>query len=165
MAARELSGLARVLAPWGVPPVISSMLFGLCKQEERAVTKVIHAVCLSISLILLFTNVAQSQTLKAENAQLQDKFLVIKSVETPAAGWLVVHKSSGGKPGDIIGSMTVVSGTNSEVEILLAAALKPGAGVILMLHENSGASDKFDAAKDKPIMEGGKPVMAEVKVK
>ena len=128
-------------------------------------TKVIHAVCLCVSLSLLFTSVAQSQTLKAENAQLQDKFLVIKSVKTPAAGWLVVHKTSGGKPGDIIGSMTVVSGTNSEVEIPLAAALKPGAGVILMLHEDSGVSGKFDAAEDKPIMEGGKPVMAEVKVK
>src|SRR5262245_33774427 len=134
-------------------------------QEERAMTKVIHAVCLGVSLILLFTSVAHSQTLKAENAQLQDKFLVIKSVETPAAGWLVVYKSSGGKPGDIIGSMTVVSGTNSEVEIPLAAALEPGAVMILMLHEDLGVSGSFDAAEDKPIMEGGKPVMTEVKVK
>jgi hypothetical protein len=129
------------------------------------VTKVIHAVCLSVSLNLLFTSVAHAQTLKAENAQLQDKFLVIKSVETPAAGWLVVHKTSGSKPGDIIGSMTVVSGANSEVEIPLAAALKPGADVVLMLHEDSGVSGKFDATEDKPIMQGGKPVMAEVKVK
>jgi hypothetical protein len=129
------------------------------------VTKVIHAVCLSISLNLLFTTVAGAQTLKAENAQLQDKFLVIKSVETPTAGWLVVHKTSGGKPGDIVGSMTVVSGTNSEVEIPLTAALEPGGGIILMLHEDSGVSGKFDAAEDKPIMEGGKPVMAEVKLK
>ena len=128
-------------------------------------TKVIHSVCLGLSLILLFTSVAHSQTLKAENAQLQDKFLVIKSVETPAAGWLVVHESSGGKPGDIIGSMTVVSGTNSKVEIPLAAALQPGAVMILMLHEDLGVSGRFDAAEDKPIMEGGKPVMTEVKVK
>jgi hypothetical protein len=103
--------------------------------------------------------------LKAENPQLQDKFLVIKLVETPAAGWLVVHESSGGKPGDIIGSMTVVSGTNSEVEIPLRAALQPGAVMILMLHEDLGVSGSFDAAEDKPIMEGGKPVMTEVKVK
>ena len=127
--------------------------------------KVVHAVCLSVSLNLLFASVAHSQTLKAENAQLQDKFLVIKSVETPAAGWLVVHKSSGGEPREIIGSMTVVSGTNSEVEIPLTAALEPGSAIILMLHEDSGAGGKFDAAEDKPILEGGKPVMAEVKVK
>jgi hypothetical protein len=34
-----------------------------------------------------------------------------------------------------------------------------------MLHEDSGARGKFDAAEDKPILEDGKPVMAEVKVK
>jgi hypothetical protein len=129
------------------------------------VTNVIHAVWLGVSLNLLFASAAHSQTLKAEIAQLQDKFLVIKSVETPAAGWLVVHKSSGGKPGDIIGSMTVVSGTNSEVEIPVTAALEPGSAIILMLHQDSGASDKFDADQDKPVLEGGKPVMAEVKVK
>jgi hypothetical protein len=129
------------------------------------VTKVIHGVCLGISLNLLFTSAVHSQTLKVENAQLQDKFLVIKSVETPVAGWLVVHKFSAGKPGDIIGSMTVVSGTNSEVEIPIAAALEPGSAIILMLHQDAGASDKFDAAQDKPVLEGGKPVMAEVKVK
>jgi hypothetical protein len=129
------------------------------------VTKSIHAICLGLSLNLLFTSVAHSQTLKAENAQLQDKFLVIKSVETPAAGWLVVHKSSGGEPGEIIGSMTVVSGTNSEVEIPLTAALERGDAIILMLHEDSGAVGKFDTAEDRPIMEGGRPVMAEVKVK
>jgi hypothetical protein len=129
------------------------------------VRKVVHAVCVSVSLILLFASVAHSQTLKAENAQLQDKFLVIKSVETPAAGWLVVHRSSGGEPGDIIGSMTVVSGSNSEVEIPLMTALEPGGAIILMLHEDSGAAGTFDAAEDKPILEGGKPVMAEVKVK
>ena len=85
-------------------------------------TNSISAICVGLSVNLLFASVAHSQALKAENAQLQDKFLLVKSVETPAAGWLVVHKSNGGKPGDIIGSMTVVSGTNSEVEIPLAAA-------------------------------------------
>jgi hypothetical protein len=129
------------------------------------VTKLVHAVCLTVSLNLLFTSVAHSQTLKAENAQLQDKFLVIKSVQTPAAGWLVVHRSSGGQPGDIIGSMTVVSGTNSEVEIPVTAALEPGSEIILMLHEDSGAGGKFDATEDKPILKDGKPVMTEVKVK
>jgi hypothetical protein len=129
------------------------------------VTKLVHAVCLIVSLNLLFTSVAHSQTLKAENAQLQDKFLVFKSVQTPAAGWLVVHRSVGGQPGDIIGSMTVVSGTNSKVEIPLTAAFEPGGAIILMLHEDSGAGGKFDAAEDKPILKDGKPVMTEAKVK
>lgn len=128
-------------------------------------TKLIHAACLGVSLNLLFAGVAHSQALKAENAQLQDKFLVIKSVETPAAGWLVVHRSNGGQPGEIVGSMTVVAGTNSEVEIPLTAALASGADIVLMLHEDSGTAGKFDSAEDKPVTVGGKPVTAEVKVK
>jgi hypothetical protein len=129
------------------------------------VTNSISAICVGLSVNLLFAGVAHSQTLKADNAQLQDKFLLVKSVETPAAGWLVVHKSSGGEPGEIVGSITVVSGVNSEVEIPLVAALEPGGAIILMLHQDSGEIGKFDAAGDKPIMEGGKPVMAEIKVK
>jgi len=128
------------------------------------VTKLIYAACLLVSLNLLVASVAHSQVLKADNAKLQDKFLVIKSVETPAAGWLVVHRSSGGKPGEIVGSMTVVAGTNSEVEIPLTAALEAGSEVILMLHEDAGAPGKFDSAEDKPVTEGGKPVTVEVKV-
>jgi len=129
------------------------------------VTNFISAICVAVALNLMFAGVAHSQTLKAENAKLQDKFLLIKSVETPAAGWLVVHRSSGGAPGEIIGSMTVVSGTNSEVEIPLTAALDPDSTIILMLHEDSGTAGKFDTVEDKPVMEGGKPVMAEIKVK
>jgi hypothetical protein len=129
------------------------------------VTKAIHAAWLGLSLSLPFSTVAYSQSLKVENAQVKDKFILIKSVETPAAGWLVVHRSDDGKPGDIVGSMTVVSGTNNEVEIPLAAMVEPSANVILMLHEDSGTKGSFDAAEDKPIMNGGKPVIAEVKIK
>jgi hypothetical protein len=129
------------------------------------VTRVIHAAWLGIFLSLLFSAIAHSQSLKVENARVKDKFILIKSVETPAAGWLVVHKSDDGKPGDVLGSMTVVSGTNNEVEIPLAAMLEPSANVILMLHEDSGTKGSFDAAEDNPIMDGGKPVIAKVKIK
>ena len=128
-------------------------------------TRVIHAAWLGVSLSLLFTAIAHSQSLKVDDAQVKDKFILIKSVETPAAGWLVVHKSDDGKPGDVLGSMTVVSGTNNEVEIPLAAMLAPSANVILMLHEDSGTKGSFDAAEDKPILDGGKPVIAKVKIK
>jgi hypothetical protein len=129
------------------------------------VTRVIHAAWLGLFLSLLFSAIAHSQSLKVENARVKDKFILIKSVETPAAGWLVVHKSDDGKPGDVLGSMTVVSGTNNEVEIPLAAMLEPSANVILMLHEDSGTKGSFDAAEDNPIMDGSKPVIAKVKIK
>jgi hypothetical protein len=42
--------------------------------------------------------------------------------------------------------------------------LEPGAGIVLMLHEDAGTMGTFDAAEDKPVMEGDKPTMVEVKV-
>jgi hypothetical protein len=99
-----------------------------------------------------------------ENAALQDKFIVVKSVEAPADGWLVAHQAENGQPGDIIGFMSVKAGTNQEVQIPLAGTLEPGAGIVLMLHEDAGTMGTFDAAEDKPVMEGDKPTMVEVKV-
>jgi len=99
-----------------------------------------------------------------ENAALQDKFIVVKSVEAPADGWLVAHRTDNGQPGDIIGFMMVKAGTNQEVQIPLAGTLEPGAGIVLMLHEDAGTMGTFDAVDDKPVMEGDKPTMVEVKV-
>ena len=102
--------------------------------------------------------------MKAENASVQDKFIVVKSVNAPSDGWLVAHKDEGGKPGDIVGFMMIKAGTNSSVQIPLAGKLDPGAGIIVMMHEDSGTKGTFDPKDDKPTMVGGKPVMAEVKM-
>jgi hypothetical protein len=128
-------------------------------------TKAILAAWLGLALSPLFSTLAHSESLKVENAQVKDKFILIKSVETPAAGWLVVHESNDGKPGDVLGSMTVVSGKNNEVEIPLVAMLEPSTNVILVLHADAGTKGTFDAAEDKPIMDAGKPVEAKVKIK
>ena len=123
-----------------------------------------HAAWLSLAMIFTFASVAQAQSLKAENAAVQDKFIVVKSVDAPSEGWLVAHKDEGGKPGDIVGFMMIKAGNNSAVQIPLAGKLDPGAGIILMMHEDAGTKGTFDPKEDKPVMEGGKPVMAEVKM-
>jgi hypothetical protein len=102
--------------------------------------------------------------LKAENASVQDKFIVVKSVDTPSDGWLVAHNDEGGKPGDIVGFIMIKAGTNSSVQIPLAGKLDPGAGIIVMMHEDSGTKGTFDPKDDKPTMVGGKPVVAEIKM-
>ena len=124
----------------------------------------INAALVCVSLNLVFVPLGQAQALKAENAALQDKFIVVKSVEAPSDGWLVAHKAENGQPGDIIGFMMVKAGANQDVQIPLAGTLEPGAGIVLMLHNDTGTMGTFDAADDKPVMEGDKPTMVEVKV-
>jgi len=122
-----------------------------------------HAALICLSLTL-FAPLAHAQGLKAENAAIQDKFIVVKSVEAPSDGWLVAHLAQDGQPGDIIGFMTVKAGPNPEVQVPLTGTLEPGSGIVLMLHEDAGTMGSFDAADDKPVMEGDKPLMVEVKV-
>ena len=124
----------------------------------------LYTSSLYLSLSILLAPAADAQGLKAENAHVQDKFIVVKSVESPSEGWLVAHKAEGGQPGDIIGFMMIKPGSNAEVQIPLAGTLDPGAGIILMMHEDAGTKGTFDPKEDKPTMEGGKPVMAEVKI-
>jgi hypothetical protein len=85
-------------------------------------------------MFFAFVAGAQAQSLKAENASVQNKFIVVKSVNAPSDGWLVAHKDEGGKPAEIIGFMMIKSGNNSAVQIPLAGKLDPGAGIILMMH-------------------------------
>ena len=119
---------------------------------------------LSLAMLFTVTTATQAASLKAENASLQDKFIVVKSVDAPSEGWLVAHKEESGKPGEIAGFMMIKAGNNNAVQIPLAGTLVPGAGIILMMHDDGGTKGAFDPKDDKPTMEGGKPVMAEVKI-
>jgi hypothetical protein len=123
-----------------------------------------RAAWLSVAIFAASASLAPAQSLKAENAQVQDKFIVVKSVDSPSDGWLVAHKNESGKPGDIVGFMMIKAGNNTAVQIPLAGTLDPGSGIILMMHEDGGTKGTFDPKEDKPTMEGGKPVMVEVKI-
>ena len=124
----------------------------------------IQTALICVSLNLVFVPLSQAQALKAENAAIQDKFIVVKTVEAPSDGWLVAHRAENGQAGEIIGFMMVKTGSNQEVQIPLAGTLEPGAGIVLMLHGDAGTMGSFDEAEDKPVMEGDKPIMVEVKV-
>jgi hypothetical protein len=130
---------------------------------------------------------AQAQRLKAGNAQIQDhsfvlkstkppsqggwvverkiQFILVKSVNVPLEGWLAVHKHQGDQPDKIIGFTLVSSGTHSTVRIpILTGMVERGAGIILVLHEDNGTKGMFDAREDKPVVKGGKQMMAAVKI-
>ena len=127
-------------------------------------TRFHHIPWVFLSISIMFAPAANSQSLKAENAHVQDKFIVVKSVETPSEGWLVAHKSGGGQPGKIVGFVMIKPGSNTEVQIPVTGTLDhgPHAVIILMMHEDAGTKGTFDASEDKPTMQDGKPVMAEV---
>ena len=46
----------------------------------------------------------------------------------------------------------IKAGTNQEVQIPLAGTLAPGAGIVLMLHEDAGTMGTFDGAEDTPVI-------------
>jgi hypothetical protein len=127
-------------------------------------TRFHHISLVLFSISIMFAPAAHSQSLKAEDAQVKDKFIVVKSVEAPSEGWLVAHKGGGGQPGKIVGFVMIKPGSNAEVQIPVTGTLDhgPNAVIILMMHEDAGTKGTFDASEDKPMMQGGKPVMAEV---
>ena len=128
--------------------------------------RLMHVAGLCFPFSVLIAPVAQAQGLKAGGAQVQDQFIVVKSVKAPSQGWLVVHKVQGGKPGRVIGFTLINSGIHSAVRIpLLIGMLDPGAGVILMLHKDAGTKGMFHEPEDKPVVKGGKPMMVAVKIK
>ena len=125
-----------------------------------------HISSVLFSTSIMFAPAAHSQSLKAaEDAHVKDKFIVVKSVEAPSEGWLVAHKGGGGQPGKIVGFISIKPGSYTDVQIPVTGTLDhgPHAVIILMMHEDApGTKGTFDPSEDKPTMQGGKPVMAEV---
>jgi hypothetical protein len=130
---------------------------------EATMIRFHHLSVVFFSISIMFTPAAHSQSLKAEDAHVKDKF-VEKSIEAPSEGWLVAHKGGGGQPGKIVGSVMIKPGSNTEVRIPVTGTLDhgPNAVIILMMHEDAGTKGTFDASEDKPTMQDSKPVMAEV---
>jgi hypothetical protein len=131
---------------------------------QAVMTRFHHISLVLFSMTIMFAPAAHSQSLKAGDAHVKDKFIVVKSVEAPSEGWLVAHKGGGGQPGKIVGFMMIKPGSYTDVQIPVTGKLDhgPHAVIILMMHEDAGTKGTFDASEDKPTMQGGKPVTAEV---
>jgi hypothetical protein len=120
------------------------------------------------ALTLLPMSVLHAQGLKAEDVSIKDTFIVVGTIEVPVDGWLVAHRAespTGVKPGEIIGVVPVKAGPNKDVQLPAPETLQPGTAIILMLHKDAGMIGSFSEADDKPVMDGEKPVMEEVKIK
>lgn len=91
--------------------------------------------------------------------------VTVGSVTADKDGYVVVHMSdtTGAIAGEVIGNAPVKAGKNSDVAVKLEKKLKPGAKLIVMLHEEGDNNTKFDAA-DKPATAGRGPVQQVVTV-
>jgi hypothetical protein len=77
---------------------------------------------------------------------------------------LSLTRKKGVNPATLSASWWSSRETTARFKIPLAGTLDPGAGIILMMHDDAGTKGTFDPKEDRPTMEGGKPVMAEVKI-
>jgi hypothetical protein len=95
--------------------------------------------------------------------------LVVESVTTPVAGFIVVHAMTMGAPAEVIGYAAINKGTNPSVEIRLVTKPKIDDMLFLMLHADTGTSGAFEFVTegpdaDAPLMALGRPVMEIVTV-
>lgn len=108
---------------------------------------------------------AAQAAMSATDAHLEGSTLTL-NVDSPEAGWAVIHKISHGKPAAHIGHALVHQGENKNVVIQLDEPVKKGERLIVMLHEDKGQKDVFEfgpqSKADAPAMENGKMVTTEI---
>ena len=97
--------------------------------------------------------------------------LMVDTVTIPTDGWLVIHATRNGKPvvPASIGHTAVKAGTSDNVAVQLSAPTKPGDVVITMLHADTGRIGTYEFGpgsvdNDKPVIDGGKPVVKPLKI-
>lgn len=97
--------------------------------------------------------------------------LKVDAVTIASDGWLVIHATQDGKPvvPASIGHTAVKAGTSNNVSVQLSAPTRPGDVVITMLHADTGKIGTYEFGpgsvdNDKPIVDGGKPVVKPLKI-
>jgi hypothetical protein len=95
--------------------------------------------------------------------------LIVKSVNSPEDGFLVVHVMTDGKPVKVIGHAEVKKGENTGIPIILDTTPKAGDELGLMLHSDTGAKGKYEfgidgSSEDAPMTADGEVVISKVSV-
>ena len=115
---------------------------------------------------LMLGTTAYAASFSTSNAKLDGQTLTI-DVTSPQDGWVVIHGSNNGQPGTTLGHAQVKQGENTGVSIDLKAPPQEGDAYIAMLHEDDGVAGAYefgdDQKVDKPVMQQGKAVTAQVK--
>ena len=104
-----------------------------------------------------------SPALFADGARLVGDIVVVDSVKVETDAWLVAHPAAadgGPDASRVLGRSFVQHGVSERVPVDLGGA--PGGPVVLMLHEDTGETGRFEFAgpgsPDPPLVRGGSPV-------
>jgi plastocyanin len=99
----------------------------------------------------------------ADQVVMEQKVLVAEVV-SDGPGWLVIHAQAEGKPGPVLGYVSVMDGINRDVtvEIDVAAATET---LYAMLHVDAGTIGSYEyPGPDEPVQVGGQVIAQPFKV-
>ena len=82
---------------------------------------------------------------------LVDDGVVVSMVVVPVNAWVAVHAAQDGQPAGMLGRTFVPAGINRDVVVLLDPAPE-NAPVILVLYEDQGEAEEFDALGVDPLL-------------
>lgn len=114
---------------------------------------------------------AQEASISVDDQKVKGKEVTIEKVVIPVDGWVVIHPSDakGQFIEKDIGHAPVKAGSNSNISVTLTEAVKDGAKLHAMLHEDTGAKGTYEFGKvakaDGPVMKDGKPVIEDFEAK
>lgn len=98
-----------------------------------------------------FAKLASNSIYIAE--QRPGKDIIVNIVNIESAGYVVIHESTDGKPGAIIGQSALIETTTAKnTKIVLKRPVKDGEELIAMLHAEKGGTG-FDASTDTPVLD------------
>jgi hypothetical protein len=124
-----------------------------------------HAATAALALALGASYAMATSTLPSDGIKATGSAVTVPSVTAEKAGYIVVHTTdfTGTLPGAVIGHAPVPAGESTNVSISLERAMKAGAKVVVMLHEEGDGDADFDSA-DKPATSSGATVQQIVTV-
>lgn len=87
--------------------------------------------------------------------------ITITQVTAAAPGWLVIHANVEGKPGPVLGQVSVPEGTTANVVVTLSTPLRETEPVWAMLHVDAGTVGTYEfPGADSPVLVNDAIVMA-----
>lgn len=87
--------------------------------------------------------------------------ITVTQVTAAEPGWLVIHANVEGKPGPVLGQVSVPAGTTANVVVTLSTPLRETEPVWAMLHVDAGAVGTYEfPGADSPVLVNDAIVMA-----
>jgi len=84
-----------------------------------------------------------------------DGSVVVEQLFLLERGYLVIHESDGGDPGEVVGHVALESGYHRDVPVRVADDWWAGASgnesLVAVLHDDAEAGDEFDPERDEPL--------------